>query len=129
VINTVVVLIGRYIIKVANKMISKNGYPIHVEPKENEAVVDWVERFKKERTSSGRGDAPTLIDFSAHGIYQSVSFADVVSRGSYQDVMTARKAVNALLLDQFQPKDYFVTHDLRVWFSSEEQATIFKICF
>lgn len=87
--------------------------------------MDWVTRFKL-RSGIGAGDYPTRIDFEAHGAYYGVKFDKLEHEPNRLEV---RAYVNSLLDEQFDASDFFVTPDLRVWFTTEDQALTFKLCF
>jgi hypothetical protein len=95
-------------------------FPILVHPLPNEAVGDWVKRYKIKTN----GRAPTSLDLSAVAVFPCVKFD---KRPDEHSAVEVRTHVNALLRGMFDSQHFFVTHDLRVWFSEEVQAITFKL--
>jgi hypothetical protein len=104
----------------------KTTIKVHVPPLPEEAVRVWVERFITERTGPGAGDKPTRIDFDAHGVFPFVEFNKLETDSNH---VASRQYVNDLLAASFDKDNYYVTPDLRVWFTNSEQALVFKLCF
>lgn len=104
---------------------SKNGYPIHVAPKPSEPVRHWVERFVQ-RKGIGSGLPPSRVDFDAHGVYP---FVAITKNNNEEDHVEARRYTTSLLAETFQPEDYFFSACLRVWFTDNDKAMTFKLCW
>jgi len=97
------------------------GYPNKLPPKSDERAGDWARRFKETFE-----EEPTALDFESHGKFAHVK---IQKRSDEVNATGAIEYALDLLKNRFNTSDYFVTRDLRIWFTEEEIAMTFKLCW
>lgn len=98
---------------------SLTGYPVRVMPFPDEHAGEWHERFE-ERV----GLKPTMMDYQAHGRYVSIALKR--DSNEHDNTRMIREA-KELCRQLFEPRDWGYTNDLHVWFTTEDQAILFKL--
>lgn len=97
----------------------QKNWPLPSMPTEREPVRAWAER------QTNHSPIPvTSMDFFTHNVYSHVQI-----KPNDQSVAVYWNNIQIICNDNFNPEDWFVTSDLRVWFTNNDDAVLFKLLF